>query len=46
MFDPHGQPSGGDWSLERMGVLLFEGTEDAVVSDCTFSRIDSNAVYH
>jgi hypothetical protein len=45
MFDPHGQPSAGDWSLERMGALLFEGTEDAVVSDCTFSRIDSNAVF-
>ena len=28
-----------------MGALLFEGTEDAVVSDCTFSRIDSNAVF-
>ena len=45
IFDPHGQPSGGDWALERMGALLFEGTEDVVVADCLFERIDSNAVF-
>ena len=45
MFDPHGQPSGGDWSIERMGALLMEGTEDVVVADCLFERIDSNAVF-
>ena len=45
MFDPHGQPSGGDWALERMGAVLLEGTEDVAVADCLFERIDSNAVF-
>ena len=45
MFDPHGQPSGGDWALERMGAILLEGTEDVIVADCLFERIDSNAVF-
>jgi hypothetical protein len=43
IFTP--QPSGGDWALERMGALLFEGTVDASVADCRFERIDSNAVF-
>ena len=45
MFDPHAQPSGGDWALERMGTILLEGTEDVAVADCLFTRIDSNAVF-
>ena len=44
-MDPHGQPSGGDWALERMGVLLLEGTEDAAITDSLFTRIDGNAVF-
>lgn len=26
-------------------MLLFEGTEGALIQDCTFSRIDGNAVF-
>jgi len=44
-MEPRGQPSGGDWALERLGALLFEGTEDVAVSDCLFTRIDGNAVF-
>ena len=44
-MEPRGQPSGGDWALERLGALLLEGTEDAAVSDCLFTRIDGNAVF-
>ena len=25
-LDPHGVPSGGDWSLQRSAALFFEGT--------------------
>ena len=44
-MDPRGVPSGGDWALERNGVLLFEGTVGAIVAGCNFSRIDGNAVF-
>ena len=37
-------PSGGDWALERMGVLFFEGTENSLVDSCLFSRLDGNAI--
>jgi hypothetical protein len=40
-----GVPSGGDWALERDGVLLLEGTEDVIVTGCTFASIDGNAVF-
>ena len=40
-----GQPSGGDWALERLGALLLEGTEDVSVSECLFTRIDGNAIF-
>ena len=33
------------WALERMGVLLLEGTEDAAITDSFFTRIDGNAVF-
>ena len=44
-MDPRGQPAGGDWALERLGVLLFEGTEDCTVQNNLFTRIDGNAVF-
>ncbi len=43
-MDPHGMPSGGDWALERMGVLYFEGTENTLVDTCIFQRLDGNAI--
>ena len=43
-MDPHGMPSGGDWALERMGVLFFEGTENTLVDSCIFRRLDGNAI--
>jgi hypothetical protein len=43
-MDPHGMPSGGDWSLERSAVLFAEGTVGLAVSGCVFERVDGNAV--
>jgi hypothetical protein len=43
-MEPHAIPSGGDWSLERMGALLFEGAEGLTVQGCTFSRNGGNAL--
>ena len=43
-MDPHGMPSGGDWALERMGVLFIEGTEDMLIDSCIFQRLDGNAI--
>lgn len=42
---PRGVPSGGDWALERDGVLFAEGSTGLVVTDCSFSRIDGNALF-
>ena len=43
-MDPHGMPSGGDWALQRMGALFFEGTENVLVQECIFERLDGNAI--
>ena len=43
-MDPHGIPSGGDWTLERSAVVFLEGTENIVVSGCVFERVDGNAI--
>lgn len=43
-MDPHGIPSGGDWSLERSAVVFAEGTEGFSVRGCVFERVDGNAV--
>ena len=37
-MDPHGMPSGGDWVLQRMGAIFFEGTKYVTVENCTFER--------
>jgi hypothetical protein len=44
-FDPRGAPSGGDWALERMGAVMVEGAELLTVEGCTFTRLDSNALF-
>lgn len=43
-MDPHGMPSGGDWGLQRMGALFFEGTMNLLVQECVFERLDGNAI--
>lgn len=43
-MDPRSNPSGGDWSLERIAAVLMEGTEDCVVYGCEFVRLDGNAL--
>lgn len=43
-MDPHGIPSGGDWTLERSAVVFLEGTERVRLSGCVFERVDGNAV--
>lgn len=43
-MEPHGVPSGGDWALERLAALVFRGTEDTVIEQCTFIRLDGNAL--
>jgi len=37
-------PSGGDWALQRMGALFFEGTENTLVDSCIFERLDGNGI--
>ena len=45
-MEPHGVPSGGDWGLERLGALYFEGTEGLSVRGCQFERLDVRASTH
>jgi len=44
-LDPHGMPSGGDWGLQRSGVVLLQGTERVVVDANQFTRNDGNGVF-
>lgn len=44
-FEPHGLPSGGDWSLQRTGALFFENAEAPLVAGCAFDRMDGIAVF-
>jgi hypothetical protein len=43
-MDPHGVPSGGDWALEPNAAILMQGTEDCTIEQCTFTRLDGNAI--
>lgn len=43
-LSPHGVPSGGDWALERSAALHIQGTVNFLVQDCSFSRLDGNAL--
>lgn len=42
--DPHGIPSGGDWTLERSAALFIQDAERVTVSGCVFERIDGNSI--
>ena len=42
---PRGNPSGGDWALERLGAIFVEGAEHVRIEACTFTHLDSNAVF-
>ena len=44
VLDPHGVPSGGDWSLSRTGALFLEGTERVVIEHCVLQRLDGNGI--
>jgi hypothetical protein len=41
----HSMPTGGDWTLERAGAILLEGTEGATVTECLFERLDGNGIF-
>ena len=41
---PHGIPSGGDWGVARIGAVTMEGAEGVVIFNCTFTRLDGNAI--
>lgn len=37
-------PSGGDWSLLRVGAVQFENTRDSLVEGCSFRGVGGNGV--
>jgi len=37
-------PSAGDWALERFAAVYLLGTEGAAINNCTFERLDGNAI--
>lgn len=39
-----GVPSGGDWAFHRNAGLLLSGTNNVTVHNCTFHRLDGNAI--
>jgi len=43
-MEPHGVPSCGDWALQRAAGIFIEGTEDTLVNNCTFTRMDGNGL--
>jgi hypothetical protein len=38
-------PSGGDWSLHRGGAVLIENASNIDLVNCTFRRLDGNAIF-
>jgi len=44
-MEPRGNPSGGDWALERLGAIFLEGTERVSISDNLFTKMDSNSIF-
>jgi hypothetical protein len=44
-FEPRGNPSGGDWSMERLGAVLAEGVEGLRLEANTFTKLDTHAVF-
>jgi len=43
-MERHGVPSAGDWALDRFAAVFLQGTEGVTVTNCTFERLDGNAV--
>lgn len=43
-MERHAVPSAGDWALDRFGAIFLQGTEGVTMSNCTFDRLDGNAV--
>ena len=43
-MERHGVPSAGDWALDRFAAVFLQGTEGVTVQNCTFERLDGNAV--
>eukprot|EP01060_Flectonema_neradi_P022943 TRINITY_DN3115_c0_g1_i6.p1 TRINITY_DN3115_c0_g1~~TRINITY_DN3115_c0_g1_i6.p1 ORF type:complete len:617 (+),score=153.29 TRINITY_DN3115_c0_g1_i6:596-2446(+) len=44
-MEPHGVPSGGDWALDRMGAIFYEGTENCKFDSNHVTRVDGNGVF-
>jgi hypothetical protein len=44
-MDDWSPPSGGDWSLHRGGTIFIEDSDFVVVKDCSFRRLDGNAIF-
>jgi hypothetical protein len=40
-----GVPSGGDWALHRGGAVLVEHVTNLLIENCTFRRLDGNAIF-
>ena len=40
----HGVPTGGDWSIARVGAITVEGAAGLSLQGLTFTRLDGNAV--
>ena len=34
----------GDWALDRFAAVFLQGTEGVTIENCTFERLDGNAV--
>jgi len=43
-MERHAVPSAGDWALDRFGAIFLQGTEGVTMENCTFDRLDGNAV--
>lgn len=40
-----GVPSGGDWALHRGGGVFVENVTNLLIENCTFRRLDGNAIF-
>lgn len=45
LMEDWGAPSGGDWSIHRGAAVFLEGVEEISITNCTFQRLDGNAVF-
>ena len=43
-MDDHAMPSGGDWALQRIGVIYIENSDNISIHDSLFTRNDGIAV--